>query len=180
LPKSYSVWATRQTGIPRPGQRNFLEKILKQLGVVLAVALLAGCGGGTPYKQPSASNNSAELVIESHDELTTIDVYGDQNCSPAGAQGRLAEGTLARKTARINAGERVYLRISGRTSPDIKRVYYLCKYLVSFVPEPNKSYRLWPNSGSHCVLDMFEGETYFPPKSLQRYTVPEGCTSSWE
>jgi predicted small lipoprotein YifL len=164
-----------------------MEKILKQLAVILAVALLAGCGE-TPYKQPSASNNSAQLTITSLDEYGTIDVFGDKGCSPAGAQGRLAQQFLSqprgKSPARIGAGERLYLRVYGKShstyDADNRPVFYKCTYLVSFVPEPGKSYSLMTSAGRKCALDLFEGQTFFPPKSMERHPLSEGCTSHWE
>jgi hypothetical protein len=161
-----------------------MEVILKLLTVIFAVALLASCGG-TPYKQPLASNNSAQLMITSFDEWETIEVFADQNCSPTGAQGHLAEGQhLAKVATRLNAGERVYLRVFGKSLPryttDNRLVSYKCTYLVSFVPEPNKSYSLQTAASKQCALDLFEGQTFFPPKSMQRHTISEGCTSHWE
>lgn len=158
---------------------------MKQLAVIFAVALLSSCGG-TPYKQPSVSSKSAQLAIISLDERGTIDVFSDKDCSPAGAQGRLPQyGLGANKAfARIGAGERLYLKVYGKSHSTSdagnRSVFYNCTHLVSFVPEPGKSYRLMTSAGRKCALDLFEGETFFPPKSMERLRLSEGCTSLWE
>ena len=163
------------------------------------LVLFAGCA---IYSEPGHDTPSAELMLSSNladDPFATggtgwnqndFYAFADEGCTAA--LGGLAFFQMhdgSRKTVRVAAGKRIYIRASWMNKQPMgagQEVYRSCFNLVSFVPEANETYELEQDIlrepgpigvRPQCRAVVHAVGVYGPAKSFQEHEFHGQCAA---
>lgn len=147
---------------------------------------------------PEAGN----WLSKNKSRMVEVSGFADAQCTPGAGNGRvviLGNMLGIRKNAMVAAGRRLYLQISrletthktlngaqnalnavlkvpGKTILEIEVTTERCVRVMSFEPEPGKSYEmLVDGEPGDCVVSLADASTHQAPPDLQEHEVGGAC-----
>ncbi|HVT34494.1 MAG TPA: hypothetical protein VHE37_02845 [Nevskiaceae bacterium] len=151
--------------------------------LLLAAALLTGCAAG--YVEPDVSPTVAYLTLEPGDmngaTRIVYSAFHDAACTPREGDGAVATvglGAGPAKTIRVFSGGPIYIRAL-RQITVANGTLRSCVNLISFVPQPDRQYRLMPETDADrpCELTLIDAHTEKNEASLKRLQPGLACSA---
>ena len=153
---------------------------MKKLTITFIILLLVGCD--TPYIQPTAGENSAELIMKSDKwfggKISFSSVSGEGCHKYEGLIGWLYVSKSA--TAKIRTNKTTYIKTNwfDLDSNGFTKTAKSCVNIISFIPLNDHRYEiteiLYENSCESKLIDL---DTHQPPDSFKVIPFPQTCTN---